>query len=181
MKRLWVTGYRSYELNIFNEKDKKLQVIKYTLKKYYRSLLENGELDWILSGGNLGIEQWSLEVGLELAKEYPIQIGMLTPYADFSKNWNEKNQLRFEELKNKVDFYASISKKTYQNPGQLKNYQQFMFTHSDQALLIYDTEHPGKSRYDYEFIKKIQEKNDYELNLIDFYDLQEAAEEYLTR
>ena len=31
MKRLWVTGYRSYELSIFSDKDPKLTVIKYTL------------------------------------------------------------------------------------------------------------------------------------------------------
>ncbi|WP_281510461.1 SLOG family protein, partial [Lactobacillus taiwanensis] len=29
MKRLWVTGYRSYELSIFSDKDPKLAVIKY--------------------------------------------------------------------------------------------------------------------------------------------------------
>lgn len=44
MKRLWVTGYRSYELSIFSDKDPKLTVIKYTLTNYFKSLLEEGKL-----------------------------------------------------------------------------------------------------------------------------------------
>ena len=60
MKRLWVTGYRSYELSIFSDKDPKLTVIKYTLTNYFKSLLEEGKIDWIISGANLGIEQWAL-------------------------------------------------------------------------------------------------------------------------
>ena len=53
-----------------------------------------------------------------------------------------------------------------------------MLEHTDRALLLYDPEHPGKPKYDYEAIKKYQEKSDYPLDIIDFYDLQEAAEEY---
>ncbi len=30
---LWVTGYRSYELGVFNSKDKKVEVIKYALQR----------------------------------------------------------------------------------------------------------------------------------------------------
>ena len=44
MKRLWVTGYRSYELSIFSDKDPKLTVIKYTLTNYFKSLLEEGKI-----------------------------------------------------------------------------------------------------------------------------------------
>ncbi len=40
MKRAWITGYRSYELNIFKDNDPKVQVIKEVLKKYLRAQLE---------------------------------------------------------------------------------------------------------------------------------------------
>lgn len=40
MKRVWVTGYRSYELNIFKDNDPKVQVIKEVLKNYLRAQLE---------------------------------------------------------------------------------------------------------------------------------------------
>ena len=40
MQRLWVTGYRSYELNVFGDRDPKITVIKYALKNYFVSLIE---------------------------------------------------------------------------------------------------------------------------------------------
>ena len=61
MKRLWVTGYRSYELGVFSDKDPKLTIIKYALSNYLKSLLEEGKIDWVISGANLGTEQWGLE------------------------------------------------------------------------------------------------------------------------
>lgn len=69
MQRLWVTGYRSYELNVFNDHDPKITIIKYALKNYFISLLEEGQLDWIITGANLGVEQWAAEVGVELNKK----------------------------------------------------------------------------------------------------------------
>ena len=44
--------------------------------------------------------------------------------------------------------------------------------------LIYDEEHPGKPKYDFNSIRRYQKDHEYQLDLIDFYDLQDAAEEY---
>ena len=178
MQRLWVTGYRSYELNIFNEKDPKITVIKYVISNYLESFLENDNLDWVITGANLGVEQWSIQAALDLKKDYPLRVSMMTPYEEFASRWNENNQEKYLNLKNKVDFFASTSNTIYKSPVQLRNYQNFMLEHTDRALMIYDPEYPGKPKYDYNLIKKYQENNDYDLDLIDFYDLQDAAEEY---
>lgn len=178
MQRLWVTGYRSYELNVFGDKDPKITIIKYALKNYFKRLLEDGELDWIITGANLGVEQWAIEIAAELRDEYPVHISMMTPYEEFASHWNENNQSKFLNLKNKVDFYASTSNAPYQSPVQLRNYQNFMLMHTDRAVMIYDEEHPGKPKYDFNLINKYQENHNYQLDLIDFYDLQETAEEY---
>lgn len=178
MKRLWVTGYRLYELSIFSDKDPKLTVIKYTLTNYFKSLLEEGKIDWIISGANLGIEQWALEAAIQLQNEYSIHTALMTPYLEFSKRWNENNQMKYQNLTEQVDFTAATSNYPYMSPAQLKNYQSFMLEHTDRAVLIYDPEHPGKPKYDYEAIQKYQEGHDYPVDIIDFYDLQESAEEY---
>lgn len=178
MKRLWITGYRSYELNTFGDKDPKITIIKYALKNYLIELLEDGELDWVITGPNLGIEHWATEVAIELRKKYPVRVSIMTPYEEFASRWNENNQARYLNLKNQVDFFASTSNTPYKSPVQLRNYQNFMLLHTDRALMIYDPEHPGKPKYDYDLIKKYQKEKDYPLDLIDFYDLQDAAEEY---
>ncbi len=46
------------------------------------------------------------------------------------------------------------------------------------SVLIYDPEHPGKPKYDNEAIKSIKRDMVPTVDIIDFYDLQESAEEY---
>lgn len=55
--RLWITGYRSYELGIFNDNDPKVAVIKYCLENNLNSLLEKG-LEWVITG-----DSWELSSG----------------------------------------------------------------------------------------------------------------------
>lgn len=178
MQRLWVTGYRNYELNIFGSKDPKITVIKYALTNYYKELLDNAQLDWVITGANLGIEQYAIQAAIDLRQKYPIRVSMMTPYEEFVSRWNENNQANFLKLKEGVDFFASTSNTPYQSPVQLRNYQNFMLQHTDRALMIYDLEHPGKPRFDYNIIQKYQKNHHYPLDLIDFYDLQDIAEEY---
>ena len=92
MQRLWVTGYRSYELNVFGDKDPKITVIKYALSNYFKARLDDGELDWIITGANLGVEQWATQAGIELRKDYPVRVSIMTPYEEFANHWNENNQ-----------------------------------------------------------------------------------------
>lgn len=178
MQRLWVTGYRNYELNTFGDKDPKIKIIKLVLKKHMLNLLENNQLDWVITGANLGVEQWASEVAVTLREKYPLRTSIIVPYEDFAGRWNESNQEKYLNLKSQVDFFASTSKEPYQNPVQLRNYQNFMLLHTDRALMLYDPENPGKPKFDYNLIKKYQETKEYPLELIDFYDLQDEAEEY---
>ena len=177
MQRLWVTGYRNYEINAFGDQDPKIKIVKLVLKKRLQTMLENGQLDWVITGANLGVEQWASEVAIELRETYPVRISMIIPYEEFAHRWNEANQTKFLNLKEQVDFFASTSNQPYQSPVQLRNYQNFLLTHTDSALMVYDPESPGKPEYDYNLIRKYQETNDYPLELIDFYDLQDEAEE----
>ena len=67
MRRLWVTGYRSYELNVFKDDDPKVQVIKKVLTDYLKNYLEEDpEECWLISGPQMGVERWALECGLTL-------------------------------------------------------------------------------------------------------------------
>ena len=40
--------------------------------------------DWLITGGQMGIEQWAIEVALDLqATDYPeFQIALMTPFAN---------------------------------------------------------------------------------------------------
>lgn len=176
--RLWVTGYRSYELGVFQDSDPKVLVIKDLLKRHFEQKFNEG-LEWIISSGQLGVEQWALETALEMKKDYPeLKVSLMYPFSEFGNRWNENNRAKLQEIEQKVDFCASISKSPYQSPIQLKNFQKFMVEHTDQASLIYDPEYKGKTKYDYQLIMEYQNTHNYPVTLFDMDNLQEAAEQY---
>ena len=56
MQRIWISGYRGYELGTFGDKDPKITVIKYAIKQCLTNLLGNWTgsslaLTWALSSG----------------------------------------------------------------------------------------------------------------------------------
>lgn len=180
MRRLWVTGYRSYELNVFKDDDPKVKVIKKTLTDYLKNYLEE-ETDecWLITGPQMGIERWSLECGLDLKKSYQqLKLALMEPYTEFAQRWNETNQEKLAVIKGKVDFTAPVTDHPYQSPQQLRAYQRFMLTHTDGILMVYDPEYPGKPKYDYRQAQQYQAEHQYPLTLIDFDELQETATEW---
>lgn len=184
MKRLWTTGYRAYELGVFDEKNPKVVVIKDVLQKQLRYQLDSTSEDfWLITGPQMGVERWSIESALTIKVDYPqLKIALMEPYADFAARWNENNQARLAAIKAQVDFAGRVSEKKYESPEQLRAYQNFMLHYTDGALLIYDPEREGKTVWDWRAINRYREQNaDYSMRMIDFDELQEAAEEYSER
>lgn len=178
MQRVWITGYRAYELGVFSEKEPKFLVLQFALKKLISQAIEDGTT-WLITGGQMGIEQWAAQVGIKLKSDYPeLQVAMMTPFTHFGNKWKPDNQARLATLLSQVDFHASISNHDYSSPQQLRNYQEFMLTHTDGAILVYDVDNKGKSRYDYNAIVNWQDNHDYPLQMIDFDQLQEFSYEF---
>lgn len=183
MRRLWITGYRSYELNVFKDDDPKVAVIKSVIQQELRQRLAEADDEfWLITGPQLGVEQWALEVGLELQTEFKqLKLSMMLPFTEFGQQWNENNQAKLANLRERVDFAASTSDHPYQSPQQLRAYQHFMLTHTDSCLMVYDPEHAGKPKYDYAAAKKFSAEGQYQVRLLDFDELQEAANEWEER
>ena len=53
MTSLLVTGYKSFELGIFKDKDPKVTIIKKAIKRDFKRFLDDG-VDWMIFTGNLG-------------------------------------------------------------------------------------------------------------------------------
>ena len=180
MRRLWLTGYRSYELNAFQDDDPKAAVVKRVLTQRLTSLLEEDDDEfWVITGPQLGVEQWGAAVALELKKNFrQLKVAMMLPFADFGQQWNTTNRDRLLNLRDRVDFAREVTTKPYESPEQLRLYQRFMLDHTDSMLMVYDPDHPGKPKYDYELAQKYGDQQDYPVDLVDFDELQEAAIEW---
>lgn len=178
MSRLWVSGYRSYELEVFRDNDPKVTVIKMALTQALKEQIEQG-IDWIITGPQLGVEQWAAQCVLDLKKDYPeIKVAIMAPFAEFGNQWNDDNKAQLAQLLEKVDFSDQVSDAKYRSPMQLKNYQNFMLTHTDEALFVFDPEFPGKSKFEVDAANQFSEQHPYPVNLIDFDQLQEVATEF---
>ena len=176
MTNLYISGYRTYELGVFSEQDAKIDVIKKALKNEITSFIESG-VDWILTSGQLGVEQWAVEVVEELKMDYPeIQQAIIFPFLEFGSNWKDDKKLKMTELKELADYTESTSHQPYKDPSQLKNHQKFMLEHTDGALLVYDKEFEGKTKFLYQAIQKKQETSTYECRLIDLDQLQNTIQ-----
>lgn len=177
IKNLYISGYRSYELNVFQDTDPKLEFIKKALLNRLKDYCERG-LEWIITNGQLGAECWAIEVAGELREEYPnLKTSLLLPHLDYGNQWSEKKQIYFQKIKNQTDFIIETSKKTYENPGQLQGNQTFTIEQTDGALLLYDLEYPGKAKYLYDLIELYQENNEYPLEMISMYDLEDLVQQ----
>lgn len=178
MKRVYITGYHSYEMGIFQDKDPKIPIIKKSLKNRLLSYLDSG-LEWVILSGNLGVEMWAGEIVGELKKSYPeLQLAVVYPFLEMNKNWQEPNLLKSERLELAADFVAAVSEKPYQSPQQFKNHTQFLLEHTDGTLLVYDDEFPGKPKFFYQAAKNYEKQHDYLVEFITMDDLAEAAREY---
>ena len=182
LKSLLISGYRSYELNIFDQTDPKYLYLKKFIENRLRSFIDQG-VEWFIISGQLGIELWAGEVVLELKEEFPtIQLAVILPYTSFENNWNETNQEFFEKITHKADYVNYTSNKDYESPAQLKANQVFLIKNTDGAFLIYDrlTEEAaaGKPKFLYDLIEQYQEKSEYELDLASFEEIEFFIHEY---
>lgn len=178
MQRVWITGYRAYELGVFSDTDPKFKVINFALHQLIKQAVEDG-MTWLISGGQLGIEQWAVGEGLALKTDYPeLNVALMTPFTHFGNQWKPDNQAKLATLIEQSDFHASVSDHDYSSPQQLRNYQEFMLTHTDGAILVYDVDNEGKSQYDYDAITAWQDAHEYPVQVIDFDQLQEFSYEF---
>ncbi|MGX6977842.1 DUF1273 domain-containing protein [Vagococcus elongatus] len=177
IKTLYVSGYRSFELGIFQEKDPKITIIKRALKKSLKMYLEAG-LEWVIISGNLGVEFWTSEVIPELKTDYPeLKLGLIFPFYEFGNNWNEDNQQKLLTMKNNADYENSTSHQPYTSPVQLKNHTKFLLEKTQGCLLVYDPEYSGKTEYFYRDALKFQADEDYLMETIGMFELQDIADE----
>lgn len=173
MTSLLVTGYRAFDVGIFNDKDIKLKVIKAAIREDLVRFLEDG-VEWLIFTGNLGFEVWALEVANELKEEgYELQTAAIFPFENHGENWNEVNQLKLALFRN-CDFYKAAYPR-YENPGQFRDFNQFLLNNTDAAYVFYDSEHETNLKYLYQMMT---EKENYEVKVLSFDDLNEVAENF---
>lgn len=177
IKVLAVSGYKAFELGIFQKDHPSVIYIKKAIKKELIRNLEDG-LEWVLISGQIGVELWAAEVVFELQTDFPdLKLAVITPFLGQESNWNEKNKEWYESVLSQADFIDSVTNKGYEKPWQFRLKNQFMIDKSDALILVYDQEKDGSPKYFYEMALQYQCQYSYPVQLITFNDLQDIMEE----
>ncbi|MCS4485439.1 DUF1273 domain-containing protein [Staphylococcus americanisciuri] len=146
-KSLYITGYKSYELNIFNEDVKEVDFLKAFIKQKLISYIEEG-LEWVLIQGQLGIELWAAECVIALKESYPeLKLGIVTPFQNHTSKWREAQQAQYQTIVSQADYMNSVYHSDYTGPHQFQAADQFMLDHTDLTILIYDEEQEASPKY----------------------------------
>jgi uncharacterized phage-like protein YoqJ len=172
MQTLLVTGYKSHELGIFKENHEGVYYIKKALLQRLSSFIEEG-LEWVIVSGQTGVEMWAAEVVISLKEIFPdLKLAVITPFLEQEKSWNEVRQEQYEEILIHADYVDSVTKRPYENPGQLKAKNIFLVSKTEGMLILFDEEKEGSPKYYLEAAKQKQERGEpYEIYFITPYDL----------
>ncbi|HFI0214386.1 TPA: DUF1273 domain-containing protein [Streptococcus suis] len=172
-KSLLIRGYTHTELGIFSDKDPRLAIIKLAIKQDLVRFLEDG-VTWFVLTGQLGFEYWTLEVLEDLRSEgYEFQIATIFLFENHGEHWNEANQLKLQRFK-QADF-IKYAYPRYENPGQFRDYNQFLIDNTAGAYIFYDTENETNLKYLYHQVLK---KEEYDRKTLTFERLNEVAENF---
>ena len=172
MTVILVTGYKSFELGIFQEKDQRIEIIKKAIRHDLIRYFDEG-VDWLIFMGNLGFEYWALQVANELPEESDFSIATIFTFENPGHNWNEANQVKLSEFK-QVDF-VKYSYKEYENSSQFRAYNQFLVDNTDGAYLFYDPENETNLKY---LVEVMREKGNYPIQYLTFDRLNEFLEDW---
>ncbi|MFC4617715.1 DUF1273 domain-containing protein [Camelliibacillus cellulosilyticus] len=175
METLAVTGYKPHECGIFTEKHPGVAIIKEALKRRMIGFIEEG-VQWFITSGALGVEIWASETVIELKQDYPnIRLAILTPYLNQELRWKAPLQEKYHAVIAAADYVASITKRPYESPAQLRLKNDFIVRKTDALLMVYDDEQPGSPIYYLEAAKNKQKHNDYPIFYINQYDLEDVG------
>jgi uncharacterized phage-like protein YoqJ len=174
IKVVTVTGYKPYELGIFDAKHSGICYIKAILHKKLIQLIEEGA-EWFMISGQPGVELWAAEELIELKQTYPeVGLAVITPFLNQEQRWGDATKQRYQHILAQADYVNSITKKEYERPAQLRLKNDFFIAKSDALLILYDEEKPGTPDY---YLKSAKRKKDYEIIYMMPDDVEAAAEE----
>ncbi|WP_277673601.1 SLOG family protein [Piscibacillus halophilus] len=176
LKSITITGYKPHELNIFSDQDDKVQIIKEAIKRRLVDYLDNG-LEWVLLSGQQGVETWAFDVLQDLKQDYSVKVALIPPFVDQEKIWKEDKQTIYQRMLEKADFHQPLSQKSYEGPKQYFIKNKWFIEKTDGCILLYEEEFGGSPKFFYDLILKYQEQHEYNVTIINSFDLDDLARE----
>lgn len=168
--RVLILGYRSYELGIFSHTQKEVEVLKAFLKMKIIEYLENGA-EWFILQNYPGIDMYAGEVLQDLKDDYSFQYAILKPFYEYDERFKEEDKLILQDIESHAEFSSYVYKRTYEGPRMFREINQFLIDNTTDALIFYDESTESNLKYIYDDLLENSSKSDYNIERIQFDDL----------
>ena len=169
---VFITGYRHYEMGIFKNDQKEVTVLRAFLRDKIIQLIEEGA-EWFIIQGYTGIEMYAANEIIDLKADYDIKLGLLKPFHNFDDRYNDSHKIELNNIIAHADFDRFIFEREYESPAMFKAINQFITSHTDYGLIVYDSEAETNLKYIFSLMLELQEKNQYNIERIQFDDINE--------
>lgn len=168
--RVFITGYRHYELGIFKDTQPEVKVLRELLRARIINLAEEGA-EWFIVQGYTGIEMYAANEIIDLKEEYDIKLAVLKPFHKFDDRYNDSDKINLNNILEHADFHKYIFEREYGDPSMFKAINQFIVEHSDHGLIVYDSESETNLKYIYSLMLEFSRKSHYNIERIQFDDI----------
>ncbi len=168
--RVFITGYRHYELGIFKDSQPEVKVLRDFLRQRIINLAEEGA-EWFIIQGYTGIEMYAANEIIDLKEDYDIKLGVLKPFHKFDDRYNESDKINLNNILEHADFHQFIFEREYGDPAMFKAINQFVTSNTDYGLIVYDSETETNLKYIYSLMLELSEKSHYNIERIQFDDI----------
>ena len=153
MKTLCFTGHRPQKMGGFGNSPK-VQSIKKALREEIILSLKEG-YERFISGGALGVDQWAIEILIDLKKEYPnLKIVIARPFPSQDKIWPEDSRKHFIKLCQQSDEVVDVNPDPFTS-WKMQARNDYMINLSSRVIAVFDGTPGGTANA----VKSAQKKN----------------------
>lgn len=168
--RVFITGYRHYELGIFKDSQPEVKVLRDFLRSSIIRLIEEGA-EWFIIQGYTGIEMYAANEIIDLKADYDIKLGVLKPFHEFDDRYSESHKIELNNILAHADFHKFIFDRPYKDPSMFRAINAFITEHTDYGYIVYDSETETNLKYIFSLMLELNEKNQYNIERIQFDDI----------
>ncbi|WP_054753100.1 SLOG family protein [Piscibacillus salipiscarius] len=123
------------------------------------------------------MKTWAFDVLQELKEIYQVKVALIPPFKDQDHIWKEDKQKKYQTLIQLADYYQPLSQKSYESPKQYFVKNKWFIEKTDGCILLYEEEFGGSPKYFYDLILKYEEQHEYNVTIINSFDLDDLARE----
>ena len=131
--------------------------VKYALKTAIQKALDK-KIEYFISGGALGVDQWAAEIVIEMKKQgEPAKLCIAKPFPSQANRWKEEAKAAYNKILEGSDKIIEVSEGGFA-AWKMHKRNRWMVDHSQYVIAVWDQEKKGGTWNCLEYALKNEKK-----------------------